>query len=61
MLMPIRFLFALIVCLIALLLPYKLRVLYFKIVSELVHLPFKVFGKLARWILKELQIKNPYE
>lgn len=57
----IRFLFSFIICLIALLLPYKLRSYYFIFISELVHLPFKLFGKLSKWLMKSLELKNPYE
>jgi len=50
-----------IVCSVALLLPYRARIIYFRIVSELVHLPFKIFGFISKWMLKQLDIENPYE
>jgi hypothetical protein len=61
MLTAIRFLFAFLICLIALALPYSLRIIWFKLVSETVHLPFKLFGWTARFLIKQLEIKNPYE
>ncbi len=61
MLTVLRFIASLIICLVALLLPYQIRITYFKLVSEAVHLPFKLFGRLAQWLLKELQVRNPYE
>lgn len=60
MLTAFRFLVAMVVCLIALLLPYSLRILWFRLVSEIVHLPFKIFGLIARFLIKQLEIKNPY-
>ena len=61
MLTAIRFLIALVICIIAICLPYSLRIFWFKLVSELVHIPFKVFGLIARFLIKQLDIKNPYE
>lgn len=61
MLTAVRFLIALVICVFALILPYALRILWFKIVSELVHLPFKLFGLIARFLIRQLDIKNPYE
>lgn len=40
----------------ALLLPYRLRVQYTAAVSTMFHLPFKLFGKVARFLLDELNI-----
>lgn len=61
MLTAIRFLIALVICAVSLLLPYNLRIIWFKLVSTVVHLPFKLFGLIARFLIKELDIKNPYE
>lgn len=57
----IRFFVASMVCVVALLLPYRLRIYFFQFVSFWVHLPFKIFGSLSRWMLKELGVQNPYE
>lgn len=57
----LRFLVSALVCLVALLLPYRLRLLWFRAVSELVHLPFKIFGFIAAYLLKQLEIENPYD
>lgn len=56
-----RLLISLIVCIIALILPYKIRLVFFKIVSEIVHFPFKLFGFIAKWLLKQLNAGNTYE
>ncbi len=56
----LRTLVAIIVCGIALLLPYKARLAYFSMVAFCVHLPFYVFGHLAKFILKKLDSENPY-
>lgn len=61
MLTALRFLIAFVICVVALVLPYALRILWFKAVSELVHLPFKLFGLIARFLIRQLDIKNPYE
>lgn len=57
----VRLIFSSLICLIALLLPYRLRLMWFQMISFLVHLPFKLFGALAKWMLKELGVQNPYE
>lgn len=61
MLTALRFLIAFVICIIALMLPYRLRIIWFQVVSEAVHLPFKLFGLVARFLIKQLEIKNPYE
>lgn len=61
MLVALRFLIALVICTVALFLPYTLRIYWFKLVSEVVHIPFKLFGWMARFLIKNLDIKNPYE
>lgn len=50
-----RIIISFIICFIALLLPYRLRISFFKIVSELVHFPFKLFGWMAKFMLKQLR------
>jgi hypothetical protein len=57
----IRVAIAFLVCTVALLLPYRARVFYFYLISELVHLPFRLFGRLAKQILKQTQTPNPFE
>jgi hypothetical protein len=57
----VRFLIAGFVCTLALALPYRPRIYWFRFVSFWVHLPFKAFGSLARWMLKQQDVKNPYE
>lgn len=41
----------------ALLLPYRFRVQYTALVSLMFHLPFKLFGKVARFLLDQLSIE----
>ncbi len=53
-------LFCIIFCSIAIILPYKLRIIFLKFLSRTLHFPFIIFGKLTSYILKELEIKNPY-
>lgn len=57
----LRFLVAAVVCGIALFLPYRARVAYLRAIALIVHLPFKVFGKLARFLLGQLGQENPYD
>jgi hypothetical protein len=57
----IRYLWGLIICLPVLLLPYRLRVFYLRLVAGIVHFPFKLFGKIARFIMRQLEMENPYE
>lgn len=61
MLRMIRFIIALGVCLIALLLPYRARLLWYQLMAWLVHLPFRIFGALARFIINKTKTDNPYE
>lgn len=61
MLNVLRFPVAVLICMIALALPYRLRVLWYRLVSECVHLPFKIFGGLSVYLMKKLEIENPYE
>jgi hypothetical protein len=56
----LRFLIAIAVCLIALILPYRLRLLWFGLVASLVHLPFLLFGRLARYLLSASETPNPF-
>lgn len=57
----LRLLAGLLICLPALLLPYALRIRYFLFIAWLVHLPFYIFGTFAKWMLKKLEVENPYE
>ena len=62
--MPIavlRFIFSLFVCSIALLLPYKLRIFWFFLISGVIHLPFKLFGAIAKFLIQQTKSDNPYE
>lgn len=47
--------------LIAVLLPYRARVVYSRALAWLVHLPFVLFGRLARFLLQQLELANPYD
>lgn len=55
-----RFLAAFLICSPALFLPYRARVLYGEILAELAHGPFILFGRLARFLLKQLGVKGFY-
>lgn len=61
MLKVLRFIVALVVCTIAILLPYRLRIFWYRFVGEVVHLPFRIFGYLSKTLLSQLKIENPYE
>jgi hypothetical protein len=56
----LRILIGGLICLIAILLPYRLRIFYFSLVASLVHAPFILFGKLAKMILASTNTPNPY-
>lgn len=64
LLTPIRMLITLGLGLIALALPYRLRLELLQLVAALVHLPFKAFGRLARYLLSQTASRaedaNPY-
>lgn len=60
MLRVLRFLFALLICSIALVLPYRARLIWFNWIAALIHLPFRVFGRLARFILNRTETDNPF-
>jgi hypothetical protein len=49
------------ICILALALPYRVRVTYFSMVAHVVHLPFRIFGRLARYILRHLNEKQLFE
>jgi len=53
-----RFLIAIVICTIALALPYRARVYYFQFIAFIVHLPYKTFGKLSRYLLTKLNYLN---
>ena len=50
----IRFLVAFMVCGIALLLPFRARTAYQRLIAAIAHLPFILFGRLARFLLGSL-------
>lgn len=52
----LRFALAAVVCSISLILPYRLRVVYGQAVAFIAHLPFIVFGRLARFMLREFEV-----
>ncbi|MBL7688817.1 MAG: hypothetical protein JNJ49_12350 [Bdellovibrionaceae bacterium] len=56
----IRFFFSFLICTIALALPYRVRIAYFQVIAWFIHLPFKLFGQLARFIMKQTGTENPY-
>jgi hypothetical protein len=60
MLKSLRFLVALFVCTVALLLPYKMRLVWFSAVAAIVHFPFRLFAWTARFIMRRTQTENPY-
>ena len=60
MLRAIRFLVALIVCLVAVALPYRLRLLWFGAVAAVAHIPYRLFGKIARFVMRQTGDANPY-
>lgn len=50
-----RFFFAFLICGIALFFPYTARAYYFRAIAGFVHLPFKLFGFISKFILRQLQ------
>jgi hypothetical protein len=54
----IRLLVAFPICGIALLLPYRLRVLYAHLIASMVHLPFILFGRISRTLLRRLNVRE---
>lgn len=52
----IKWLFSCVLCFVAILLPYRPRVAYIQGLSFLIHLPFKLFGKLGQFLLGKLNI-----
>lgn len=53
----IRYFLAAFFCCLALVLPYKLRKFYVKILAFFVHLPYILFGRLVRFFFKTLNLK----
>lgn len=49
-----RFLCACLVCAVAVLLPYRARLLYGRALAAAAHLPYLLFGRLARFLLRRL-------
>lgn len=52
----LRFLLGLIVCGIAICLPYRARIRFIQVISFVAHAPYLVFGRLARFLLRRLSI-----
>ena len=57
---PVRFLFAMIVIGLSLVMPYRLRGLFFSFVAGVIHSPFWLFGRISRYILAQTETENPY-
>ncbi|MBI5240650.1 MAG: hypothetical protein HY926_09270 [Elusimicrobia bacterium] len=55
---PVRFLAAFLLCGVALLLPYRARVLYGALLAGLAHAPFILFGALSRRLLRQLGMSD---
>ncbi len=47
---------AILLCSIAIVLPYSPRMNYISILAFFVHLPFVIFGKITRYFFKDLRI-----
>lgn len=54
----IKFIAAVFLCSIALLLPYRIRMYYINMLAFFIHLPFVIFGKIAQYFFRQLKI-NP--
>ncbi len=54
----LRAILAFLLCTPALLLPYRPRVTYLRIVAFVFHAPFLLFGAIARVLLRELKLEN---
>jgi len=59
MLRFLRYGVGLLLCAPALLLPYRARVVYGNAVAWLFHLPYIVFGRVARTLLRKLNLPLP--
>jgi len=51
-----RFFIGAMICGIAILLPYRARACFNKMLSMIIHAPFVIFGLLARYLLRELSL-----
>lgn len=49
-----------VICGPALLMPYRVRVMYGQSIAWAVHMPSVIFGRLARLLLRKLDLSNPY-
>ena len=56
----VRFFFGIILCLLGVVLPYRARISYVQFLAAAVNLPFRLFGELARFLMKKLDMDNPY-
>ena len=54
--LPFKILIAIILNGICLLLPYRLRSYYIRLIAFLFHSPFYVFGKIATYLFKKLEV-----
>lgn len=57
---PLRLAAAWLLCAAALALPYRARALYLNLVAAAVHAPYAWFGRLSRWLMRRLDMENPY-
>ena len=53
-----KFVIAIFLCSVALVLPYWLRMNYINVLAFFLHLPFVIFGKITRYFFRNLKI-NP--
>lgn len=53
----IQVLLGAVLCAVALVLPYRLRLWYMQGVSATVHLPYDMFGRLVRYLMAKLHIE----
>lgn len=52
----IRFVLAVLICAVALILPYRARTRFNRLLSFVIHLPYVLFGRLARFLLRRLDL-----
>ncbi len=57
---PVRFLFAFVVIVVSLVLPYRVRIGFFSVTAALIHSPFWLFGRISRFILAQTETENPF-
>jgi hypothetical protein len=54
----VRFAAAVVVCSVALVMPYRLRIVYNRLAAVAAHAPFFLFGRLARFLLNRLDPRS---